>query len=96
MSSLDTQEKEKVLARLSRIEGQVRGLSRMIENDRYCVDVLTQVNAVRNALKKVGIRVLDSHIHGCVRHALEEDQGHQHGRGDVIEELLEVIEKFTD
>ncbi len=91
MNSLDSQQKKELLDRLARIEGQVRGVSRMIEEDRYCVDILAQVNAARNALKKVGLKVLDSHIQGCVRTALRERED-----GQIIEELLRVIEKFTD
>jgi len=92
--SLDGEGKKKLLARLARIEGQVRGLQRMIENDRYCVDVLTQVSAVRSALKKVGLQVLDGHVKGCVRTALESDE--DAGDDAIIRELLAVIEKFTD
>ncbi len=93
MHSLNGEGKKKLLTRLARIEGQVGGLRRMIENDRYCVDVLTQVSAVRSALKKVGLKVLDGHVKGCVRTALETENDPDH---DIIEELLTVIEKFTD
>jgi len=91
MNSLHEEEKKNLLARLGRIEGQVRGLSRMIENDKYCVDILIQVSAVRSALKKVGLKVIDSHIQGCVRKVLKEEEN-----ADIVEELLHVIEKFTD
>ena len=80
---------EKILQRLRRIEGQVRGIHKMVENDRYCVDILTQVAAVRAALDQVGLSILKRHTHGCVKRAI------QSGEGDhVIEELMDVIKLF--
>lgn len=61
-----TANKEQLLKRLRRIEGQVRGIERMVEDDRYCIDVLTQIGAVRAALDKVGLGLLDDHVHHCV------------------------------
>ena len=61
--------KDDVLARLKRIEGQIRGLQRMVENDTYCIDILTQVTAATNALKKVAVMLLDDHIRHCVAHS---------------------------
>lgn len=58
--------KDEVLARLRRIEGQVRGLQRMVEEDHYCIDILTQVTAASNALKKVAVGLLEDHIRHCV------------------------------
>ncbi len=60
--------KEDVLARLRRIEGQVRGLQRMVDDDQYCIDILTQITAASNALKKVAVALLDDHIRHCVAH----------------------------
>jgi DNA-binding FrmR family transcriptional regulator len=60
------EKKPAVLARLRRIEGQVRGLTRMVEEDRYCIDVLTQINAVQAALDKVALGLLDGHARTCV------------------------------
>jgi DNA-binding FrmR family transcriptional regulator len=62
-------DKEKVQARLSRIEGQVRGISRMVEDDTYCIDILTQVSAVTRALENVALLLLDDHLDHCVRNA---------------------------
>ena len=62
-------DKEKVQARLSRIEGQVRGISRMVEQDTYCIDILTQVSAVTRALENVALLLLDDHLDHCVRNA---------------------------
>ena len=90
MSSLDENEKEDVLVRLRRIEGQIRGIQKMIENDKYCVDILTQINAASGALNKVGLNILDNHIHGCVRDAIQEENGEE-----IIDELMEVLEKFS-
>ncbi|ADQ15466.1 metal-sensitive transcriptional regulator [Halanaerobium hydrogeniformans] len=70
MSSLSDEESKNLIIRLRRIEGQIRGLQRMIEEDKYCVDILTQISASRGALKKVGLKILDSHINGCVKNAI--------------------------
>ena len=65
-------DKTKVLQRLRRIEGQVRGLQRMVEEDTYCIDVLTQVSAATSALQSVALQLLDEHLQHCVRHAIED------------------------
>ena len=76
--------------RLNRIEGQVRGIARMIEEDRYCIDVLTQVSAVQSALDALALQLLEHHLHGCVQHAVKS------GHGDhAIAEALQVIRKFA-
>src|ERR671925_1986161 len=61
-----TASKDQLLTRLRRIEGQVRGIERMVEDDRYCIDVLTQISAVQAALDKVALGLLDDHAHHCV------------------------------
>ena len=61
-----TATKDQLLARLARIEGQVRGVERMVEDDRYCIDVLTQISAIQAALDKVALGLLDGHAHTCV------------------------------
>jgi len=66
-----TEDKDAYLGRLRRIEGQVRGLQTMIEEDRYCIDVLTQISAVTRALQGVAIGLLDEHLAHCVREAIE-------------------------
>lgn len=63
-------DKDKVRARLRRIEGQVRGLQRMVDDDTYCIDVLTQISAVSRALESVAMSLLDDHLHHCVSHAI--------------------------
>lgn len=81
--------KEHVLKRLSRIEGQVRGLSRMVEEDRYCIDVITQVLAVRAALKRVEQEVLRDHVGHCVEHAIRSGDAEDQRR--KVSELMDVI-----
>ncbi|KWW97994.1 transcriptional regulator [Carbonactinospora thermoautotrophica] len=66
-----TQNKEDYLKRLRRIEGQVRGLHRMVEEDQYCIDILTQISAVTKALQSVAIGLLEEHLGYCVAHAIE-------------------------
>jgi DNA-binding FrmR family transcriptional regulator len=81
--------KKSQLARLGRIEGQVRGVARMIEEERYCIDVLTQIRAVRAALDKVEQETLSDHLQHCVAHAFH--AGSEKDRLTKIEELLEVL-----
>jgi DNA-binding FrmR family transcriptional regulator len=81
--------KDQILARLRRVEGQVRGIARMVEEDTYCVDVLTQINAVTSALDKVGLQLLSSHIKGCVKDAVAADGG-----DEKVAELVGVVERF--
>ena len=76
-------------ARVNRIEGQIRGIGRMIEEDRYCVDILTQLAAVQSALDALGMKLLEHHLHGCVAHAIESGDG-----AHAIDEALAVIRKF--
>ncbi|WP_432560355.1 metal-sensitive transcriptional regulator [Granulicoccus sp. GXG6511] len=63
--------KQAHLTRLRRIEGQIRGLQRMVEADKYCIDVLTQISAATKALESVALNLLDEHLHHCVAHAIE-------------------------
>jgi DNA-binding FrmR family transcriptional regulator len=67
--------KDQLLRRLARIEGQVRGLQRMVEQDRYCIDIITQISAVQAALDKVALGLLDDHARSCVLGAAEDDRG---------------------
>ena len=76
--------------RVSRIEGQIRGIGRMIEDDRYCIDVLTQLAAVRSALDALGLELLEHHLHGCVQHAVKSGDG-----AHAIDEALAVIKRFA-
>jgi DNA-binding FrmR family transcriptional regulator len=79
-----------VLRRLRRIEGQVRGIAGMVEDERYCIDVLTQIRAVRAALDKVEQETLSDHLQHCVAHAFH--AGDERDRQTKIDELLEVLD----
>jgi CsoR family transcriptional regulator, copper-sensing transcriptional repressor len=82
------------LSRLRRIEGQVRGLVRMVEEERYCVDILTQLRAARAAIKRVEESVLRDHVEHCVAQAIHSgDPGEQRTK---VEELLGVVARFSD
>ena len=76
--------------RINRIEDQVRGIGRMIDDDRYCVDILTQVSAVQSALDALALKLLEHHLHGCVSHAVASGNGAR-----TIDEALSVIRKFV-
>lgn len=77
--------------RLSRIEGQVRGLSRMVEDDRYCIDIITQIAAVRAALRRVEEELLRDHVGHCVEHAIA--SGDMADQRQKIAELMAVLER---
>ena len=76
--------------RLRRIEGQVRGLQRMVDEDKYCIDILTQLNSAVAALKAVGMGLLDGHVRHCVRESLEQGNG-----DDKVEELMAAVARFS-
>jgi DNA-binding FrmR family transcriptional regulator len=78
-----------VQKRLGRIEGQVRGLSKMVDEDRYCIDIVTQISAVRAALRRVEEEVLRDHVAHCVEHAIA--SGNKADQREKITELMEVI-----
>jgi DNA-binding FrmR family transcriptional regulator len=77
--------------RLSRIEGQIRGLSRMVEEDRYCIDIVTQITAVRAALRRVEEEILRDHVANCVEHAIA--SGNKADQRRKIEELMTVVSR---
>lgn len=79
-----------LLARLRRIEGQVRGVAKMVADDRYCIDVLTQITAARSALDAVALELLRAHLRGCVEEAVASGEGE-----GAVEELLVVLEKMA-
>lgn len=83
-------DKEALIRRLNRIEGQVRGVNKMILEDRYCVDILNQVSALQSALDAVAMLLLENHTHGCMQGAIKS------GKGDeAIDELMTVVRKFA-
>ena len=85
--------KDQLLKRLARVEGQVRGISRMIEDDRYCIDILTQLGAVGTALEAVALKVLEEHVGHCVAGALA--SGDPAAADEKSRELLEAVQRFA-
>lgn len=82
--------KPALLKRLNRIEGQTRGVAKMVEEDRYCVDVLTQIAAIQSALDALAMQLLASHTNGCVRSAIRS------GDGDAaVDELMNLVKRFA-
>jgi DNA-binding FrmR family transcriptional regulator len=80
-----------VLKRLKRIEGQVRGLARMVETDRYCIDIVTQISAVRAALRAVEEEILSDHVANCVEHAIS--SGNKAEQRRKVAELMDVLSR---
>jgi DNA-binding FrmR family transcriptional regulator len=87
-----TMEKDDYLKRLRRIEGQIRGLQRLVDEDAYCIDVLTQVSAATKALQSVAIGLLDEHVRHCVRNAVVEDPERA---DEMVEEAVRAIERLV-
>jgi DNA-binding FrmR family transcriptional regulator len=85
-------DKQQLLARLKRIEGQVRGLQRLIEGDTYCIDVLTQVAAVSKALQGVGVQLLDEHLRHCVAGAAA--SGDDGRTTELVHEATKAVERL--
>jgi DNA-binding FrmR family transcriptional regulator len=79
-----------LVKRLNRISGQVRGVTGMVEEGRYCVDILTQIAAIQSALDAVAMQLLEHHTHGCVQSAIRSGHGDQ-----AIGELMEVVKRFA-
>ncbi|HEU5213613.1 MAG TPA: metal-sensitive transcriptional regulator [Gaiellaceae bacterium] len=86
-------DKEALIKRLHRIEGQVRGIEKMVEDDRYCIDILTQVGAVTTALESLALKILDDHVRHCVAGALA--SGDQTDALEKTEELLAAVQRFA-
>ena len=86
-------DKGALVTRLHRIEGQVRGIERMVEDDRYCIDVLTQVGAVKTALESLAFELLTDHVNHCVAGALE--SGDPAAASDKSRELLAAVQRFA-
>ena len=80
-----------VLKRLSRIEGQVRGIVRMVEEDRYCIDVVTQISAVRAALRRAEEEILRDHVGHCVEHAIA--SGNKSDQRKKVAEIMDVLSR---
>lgn len=83
-------EQQAVINRLKRIEGQVRGIQKMVDEDRYCVDILVQISAIQAALKNVGFSITERHIKHCVSDAIKSGEGNE-----TIDELMSVMKQFS-
>jgi CsoR family transcriptional regulator, copper-sensing transcriptional repressor len=84
---------ERLRTRLHRVEGQVRGIERMVEEDRYCIDILTQIAAVRTALESIGFEILTDHVNHCVSDALS--SGDADEATEKSRELLAAVQRFA-
>jgi len=87
------EEKDALVKRLHRVEGQVRGIERMVEDERYCIDILTQIAAATTALESVAFKILDEHVNHCVAGALE--SGDAEVAAEKSRELLEAVYRFS-
>ena len=81
---------DSLLPRLARIEGQIRGIARMVQERRYCIDIIQQLTAVRRALDQVSLKVMNGHINGCVSEAIRHREGEK-----KITELMQTITRFV-
>ena len=88
-----TADKESLIRRLHRIEGQVRGIEKMLEQDRYCIDIITQISAVNTALEAVAFKILDEHVNHCVTGALA--SGDEEIAAEKSRELLDAVHRFA-
>jgi DNA-binding FrmR family transcriptional regulator len=86
-------DKKILVKRLHRIEGQVRGIERMVDDDRYCIDILTQISAVNTALESLAFKILEDHVRHCVSGALS--SGDQEDALEKTEELLATVKRFA-
>jgi CsoR family transcriptional regulator, copper-sensing transcriptional repressor len=86
-------EKEALVKRLHRIEGQVRGIEKMVADDRYCIDIITQISAVTTALDALAFKVLDGHVKHCVAGALA--GGDEEAAAEKVEELLGAVHRYA-
>jgi len=84
-------DKEKILLRLRKMEGQLKGIRKMVEQDKYCVDVLNQLYSIIAGTQKVAAIIMKDHIQGCVRDAINRNDHSD----DYVNELLEVVERYT-
>ncbi|MBI2934073.1 MAG: metal-sensitive transcriptional regulator [Chloroflexi bacterium] len=85
---LYSKEKDDLLKRMHRVEGQARGIARMIEDDRYCLDIVQQCSALSQAADEVALKILQDHLEGCITEAIREQRGEPY-----IKELMEVLRK---
>lgn len=92
LSSKSKTDKDSILKRLRRIEGQVKGIQKMVNEEKYCVDILIQIAAIRSAIDKVGGIILENHMNSCVKETL--DNSCDKDKDKVIDELISTVLKF--
>ena len=85
----DPDEKKRIISRLNRISGQINGITKMVENDAYCNDVLIQLSAVNNSIKSLSSHILENHLYTCVTRDLE------NGELDTLDELISLFKRFN-
>ena len=85
-------DKDALIRRLKRIEGQVKGIQSMVDDERYCIDILTQITAVKSAINAVGVMILENHIKGCLIDAIENQE---EDRDALMEELISLIGRYS-
>ena len=93
MSHGYAKDKDALIKRLHRIEGQVRGIEKMVNDDRYCIDILTQIGAVRTALETVGLKLLEDHVNHCVVNAIA--AGDARTINEKTAELVDAVQRFS-
>ena len=86
-------QKDALIKRLHRIEGQVRGIERMVDDERYCIDILTQIAAVNTALESLAFQLLDAHVNHCVSDAIAAGDGQ--GAAEKTQDLLAAVQRFA-
>ena len=91
---MNQDEKRNIQSRLSKVKGQVAGIERMVEEDRYCVDVLTQVSAALSAMRRVEDDILYQHLHTCVANAMR--TGEQSEQNEKVDEIIDLLSKFRN
>jgi CsoR family transcriptional regulator, copper-sensing transcriptional repressor len=87
------EDKDALIGRLHRVEGQVRGIERMVSEERYCIDILTQISAATTALDAIALKLLEAHVGSCVATALT--SGDQAAAGETSKELMAAVERFA-
>ena len=87
---METSNRESIKRRLARIEGQVRGVQKMVEEDRYCLDILTQISAIRAGLDMVGVELLEGHAKGCLQAAMKRGESN-----DAVDEFVSALKRFV-
>ncbi|MCX6047067.1 MAG: metal-sensitive transcriptional regulator [Chloroflexi bacterium] len=90
---MDTSKKSELLLRLKSIAGHIKGVEKMVADDAYCIDVISQVQAIQAALNKVNLQILDDHLHSCVITAIRGDDANERER--LLGEISSVFEKST-